>query len=55
MKKAVELATAMVNDHGGILGGRKLQLFIEDEETTASVIATRKLLEVNKVEMVGGF
>jgi branched-chain amino acid transport system substrate-binding protein len=46
-----------VNDHGGILGGRKLQLFIEDEETsaTASVVATRKLLEVNKVEMVGGF
>lgn len=34
-----------------------MQLFIEDEETsaTASVVATRKLLEVNKVEMVGGF
>jgi branched-chain amino acid transport system substrate-binding protein len=57
MKKAAELATAMVNDHGGILGGRKLRLFIEDEETsaTASVVATRKLLEVNQVVMVGGF
>ena len=47
----------MINDAGGILGGRKLRLYIEDEETsaTASVTATRKLLEVNKVELVGGF
>jgi branched-chain amino acid transport system substrate-binding protein len=57
MKKAALLASGFVNDHGGILGGRKLRLFIEDEETsaTASVIATRKLLEVDKVVMVGGF
>ncbi len=57
MKKAAELATAMVNEAGGVLGGRKLRLFIEDEETsaTASVVATRKLLEANKVVMVGGF
>ncbi len=57
MKKAAELATGLVNGSGGILGGRKLKLFIEDEETsaTASVTATRKLLDVNKVEMVGGF
>ncbi|MGU3663539.1 ABC transporter substrate-binding protein [Methylobacterium sp. A49B] len=57
MKKAAELATKTVNEAGGILGGRKLKLFIEDEETsaTASVAATRKLLEVNRVEMVGGF
>ena len=57
MKKAAEIATSMVNDAGGILGGRKLRLFIEDEETsaTASAVATRKLLEANKVVMVGGF
>ncbi len=57
MKKAAELAAAMVNDAGGVLGGRRLRLFIEDEETsaTASVVATRKLLEANKVVMVAGF
>ncbi|WP_375456351.1 ABC transporter substrate-binding protein [uncultured Methylobacterium sp.] len=57
MKKAADLATRTINEAGGILGGRKLRLFIEDEETsaTASVTATRKLLEVNRVEMVGGF
>ncbi|MBP1178064.1 ABC transporter substrate-binding protein [Methylobacterium sp. PvR107] len=57
MKKAADLATKTINDAGGILGGRKLKLFIEDEETsaTASVTATRKLLEVDRVEMVGGF
>jgi branched-chain amino acid transport system substrate-binding protein len=57
MKKAAELAANRINDAGGVLGGRKLKLFIEDEETsaTASVTATRKLLEVNKVELVGGF
>lgn len=57
MKKAAELATRTINDAGGVLGGRRLRLFIEDEETsaTASVTATRKLLEVNRVEMVGGF
>lgn len=57
MKKAGELAAGMVNEAGGVLGGRKLRLFIEDEETsaTASVVATRKLLEVNNVAMVGGF
>ena len=57
MKKAADLATKKVNDSGGILGGRKLKLYVEDEETsaTASVTATRKLLEIDKVVMVGGF
>ena len=57
MKKAALLSAAAVNDSGGILGGRKIRLFIEDEETsaTASVVATRKLLEVNQVVMVGGY
>jgi branched-chain amino acid transport system substrate-binding protein len=57
MKKAAELMVARINDAGGILGGRKLRLFIEDSETnpTVGVTATKKLLEINKVEMVGGY
>ena len=57
MKKAADLMVKTINDAGGILGGRKLQLYIEDSETSAttSVTATHKLLDVNKVEVVGGF
>jgi branched-chain amino acid transport system substrate-binding protein len=57
MKKAADLVVKAINDAGGILGGRKLRLYIEDSETSAttSVTATRKLLDVNKVELVGGF
>jgi branched-chain amino acid transport system substrate-binding protein len=57
MKKAADLVVKTINDAGGILGGRKLQLYIEDSETSAttSVTATHKLLDVNKVEVVGGF
>jgi branched-chain amino acid transport system substrate-binding protein len=57
MKKAAELMVGKINDAGGILGGRKLKLFIENSETSATVgvAATKKLLEVNKVELVGGF
>lgn len=57
MKKAADIVVKIINDGGGILGGRKLHLYIEDSETnpTVGVTATRKLLEVNKVELVGGF
>jgi branched-chain amino acid transport system substrate-binding protein len=57
MKKAADLVVKIINDGGGLLGGRKLHLYIEDSETnpTVGVTATRKLLEVNKVELVGGF
>jgi branched-chain amino acid transport system substrate-binding protein len=57
MKKAADLVVAKINDAGGILGGRKLKLYIENSETnpTVGVVATKKLLEVNKVELVGGF
>jgi len=57
MKKAAELMVARINDGGGVLGGRKLRLFIEDSETnpTVGVTATKKLLEVNRVEAVAGF
>jgi branched-chain amino acid transport system substrate-binding protein len=57
MKKAAEIVVKTINDAGGLLGGRKLRLFIEDTETnpTVAVAATKKLLEVNKVEAVAGF
>jgi branched-chain amino acid transport system substrate-binding protein len=57
MKKAAEIVVGLVNDAGGILGGRKLKLYIEDSESnpTVGVAATKKLLEVNKVEAIGGF
>src|SRR5258708_32927581 len=57
MRKAADLVVSKINDAGGIIGGRKLKLYIEDSETnpTVGVTATRKLLEVNKVELVGGF
>jgi branched-chain amino acid transport system substrate-binding protein len=57
MKKAADIVVKIINDGGGILGGRKLHLYIEDSETnpTVGVTATRKLIEVNKVELVGGF
>ena len=57
MKKAADIVVKIINDAGGILGGRKLHLFVEDSETnpTVGVTAARKLLEVNKVEAIGGF
>ncbi len=57
MRKAGQLVVDQVNGAGGILGGRRLRLFIEDSETnpTVGVTATKKLLEVNQVEAVGGF
>jgi branched-chain amino acid transport system substrate-binding protein len=57
MKKAADIVVKIINDGGGILGGRKLRLHVEDSETnpTVGVTATRKLLEVDKVELVGGF
>ncbi|MBY0383291.1 MAG: ABC transporter substrate-binding protein [Xanthobacteraceae bacterium] len=57
MKKSADLMVKTINESGGILGGRKLKLYVEDSETSAttSVTATRKLLDVNKVEVVAGF
>jgi branched-chain amino acid transport system substrate-binding protein len=56
MRKAAELTTKIVNDAGGILGGRKFKLFFEDDESspTAGLAATKKLLEVNKCVAVIG-
>ena len=56
MRKAAELTTKIVNDAGGVLGGRKFKLFFEDDESspTAGLAATKKVLEVNKCVAVIG-
>jgi branched-chain amino acid transport system substrate-binding protein len=54
--KASKLAAAEIGTAGGILGGRSIELFIEDDETnaTAAVRAARKLLDIDKVVAVTG-
>ena len=49
--KASKLAVDQINAAGGVLGGRKIELFVEDDETnaTAAVKAARKLLDIDKV------
>src|SRR5579872_7349656 len=49
--KASKLAADQINAAGGVLGGRKIELFVEDDETnaTAAVKAARKLLDIDKV------
>ncbi len=41
MKKAADIVVKIINDGGGILGGRKLRLYIEDSETNPTVGVTR--------------
>ncbi|MDP4795500.1 MAG: ABC transporter substrate-binding protein [Rhodospirillales bacterium] len=57
MEKAAKLAVKMINDNGGLLGGRMIELFIEDSESnpTAGAAATKKLLEVNDVNSIIGY
>src|ERR1700732_719505 len=52
--KASRLAADQINAAGGVLGGRKIELFVEDDETsaTAAVRAARKLLDIDKVVAV---
>jgi branched-chain amino acid transport system substrate-binding protein len=56
MRKAAEITTKLINDGGGIMGGRKVKLFFEDDESTptAGLAATKKLLEINKCQAVIG-
>jgi branched-chain amino acid transport system substrate-binding protein len=54
--KASKLAADEIAGAGGVLGGRKIELFVEDDETsaTAAVRAARKLLDIDKVAAVTG-
>ncbi len=57
MEKAAKLVATSINEAGGILGGRPLELIVEDSETnpTAGLAATKKLLEVDDVEAIIGY
>lgn len=54
--KASKLAADEINKAGGILGGRMIEIFAEDDETnaTAGVKAARKLLDIDKVNSITG-
>ena len=57
MADAAKKAAAFINAQGGgLLGGRKVEVVIEDDESnpTAGVAATRKLLEVSRVSAIVG-
>ena len=53
MQQAIRIAVDEINAAGGA-GGRKLELFTEDDQTKpdAAVLAAKKLIEVNKVQAV---
>ncbi len=57
MEKAARLVARQINEAGGLLNGRKIELTIEDSESipTAGVAATKKLLEVNGAEAIIGY
>jgi branched-chain amino acid transport system substrate-binding protein len=57
MADAARKAAEFINSQaGGVLGGRKIEVVIEDSESnpTAGVAATRKLLEVSQVSAIVG-
>ncbi len=56
MQKALQMAADDVNAAGGLLGGRSIRLFTEDDETSpeAAVRAAKKLIEVNRVIAILG-
>ncbi|MEY3938169.1 MAG: hypothetical protein RL659_1010 [Pseudomonadota bacterium] len=57
MAKAGRVAAELINkEAGGILGGRKIEVLIEDSESsaTAGVAAARKLLDIDKVSILAG-
>ncbi|MBA3479622.1 MAG: ABC transporter substrate-binding protein [Lautropia sp.] len=57
MAKAGRLAAERINkEAGGLLGGRPLEVLVEDTESsaTAGVAAARKLLDVEKVSILTG-
>ena len=57
MAEAAKRTAAKINDAGGILGGRKLELFIEDSESSASVAAnlSQKFINVHKAQSLVGY
>lgn len=57
MGEAAKRTVAKINGAGGILGGRRLELHIEDSESSASVAAnlTQKFINVHKAQSLVGY
>lgn len=57
MGEAAKRTVEMINKAGGILGGRKLQLVVEDSESSASVAAnlTQKFINVHNCQSLVGY
>ena len=57
MAEAAKRTVAKINNAGGILGGRRLELFIEDSESSASVAAnlSQKFINVHKAQSLVGY
>ena len=57
MAEAAKRTAAKINNAGGILGGRRLELFIEDSESSAAVAAnlTQKFINVHKCQSCLGY
>jgi len=57
MGEAAKRTAERINKAGGILGGRKLELFIEDSESSASVAAnlSQKFINVHRCQSLVGY
>src|SRR5438105_14802035 len=57
MGEAAKRTAAKINNAGGILGGRKLELFIEDSESSAAVAAnlSHKCINVHRAQSLVGY
>jgi len=57
MAEAAKRTAARINNAGGILGGRKFELVIEDSESSASVAAnlSHKFINVHKAQSLIGY
>jgi branched-chain amino acid transport system substrate-binding protein len=56
LQRGAEYAADLVNQRGGILGGRKIELVFEDEKGTpqGGVAAVQKLMSVGRVKAITG-
>src|SRR3989440_5473943 len=57
MAEAAKRTAAKINSAGGILGGRKLELFMEDSESSAAVAAnlSQKFINVHRAQSLVGY
>src|SRR5947208_11520017 len=57
MAAAAKRSAAKINSAGGILGGRRLELFMEDSESSAAVAAnlSQKFINVHRAQSLLGY